>query len=53
MRKHFPGEPNAGYATLWDEIPDWKREDAGAVHDRVVQLLDVSAGNASRLSREQ
>ncbi|WP_405679596.1 hypothetical protein OG292_26740 [Streptomyces sp. NBC_01511] len=53
VRKHFPGEPKAGYVTPWDETPQWERQAAGAVHDQVSQFLRASDGHASRLSREQ
>ncbi|MEV8345526.1 hypothetical protein [Streptomyces niveus] len=53
VRKHYPGEPKAGYVTPWDETPAWERQAAGAVHDQVSQFLRVSDGHASRLSREQ
>lgn len=53
VRKHFPGEPKPGYVTPWAETPQWERQAAGAVHDQVRQLLELSEGNAVRLSREQ
>ena len=53
VRKHYPGEPKAGYVAPWDETPDWERDSAAAVYELVVDLLRVSEGAASRLSRAQ
>ncbi len=53
VRRHFPGEPKAGYVTPWDGTPQWEREAAGAVYEQVRQFLAVSGGQAARLSREQ
>ncbi|WP_371654740.1 MULTISPECIES: hypothetical protein [unclassified Streptomyces] len=53
VRKHFPGEPKAGYVTPWEDTPEWERAAAGAVHAQICQLLELSGGHASRLSREQ
>ncbi|MGP2437008.1 hypothetical protein [Streptomyces sp. JW3] len=53
VRKHFPGEPKAGYVTEWDATPEWERQAAGAVYEQVRQFLEVSDGHAGRLSREQ
>ncbi|MGR8010350.1 hypothetical protein [Streptomyces hypolithicus] len=53
VRKHFPGEPKAGYVTPWEDTPEWERTAAGAVYEQVAQFLALSAGNAARLSREQ
>ncbi|MFP3116196.1 hypothetical protein [Streptomyces sp. Iso 434] len=53
VRRHFPGEPKAGYVTPWEGTPEWEREAAGAVCAQVRQFVEVSAGKAGRLSREQ
>ncbi|MFJ8848165.1 hypothetical protein ACIRFF_35325 [Streptomyces cyaneofuscatus] len=53
VRRHFPGEPKAGYVTPWDGTPQWEREAAGAVYEQVRQFVAVSGGLTSRLSREQ
>lgn len=53
VKKHYPGEPKAGYVTPWDETPDWERQSAAAVYQQVHQLLAVSAGKAAKLTRDQ
>ncbi|MEV8017096.1 hypothetical protein AB0O76_12250 [Streptomyces sp. NPDC086554] len=53
VREHFPGEPKPGYVTPWEDTPEWERQAAGAVYEQVRQFLTVSAGHASRLTREQ
>ncbi|MFB7473473.1 hypothetical protein [Kitasatospora sp. NPDC056184] len=53
VRKHFPGEPKAGYVAPWDETPDWERECASAVYGQVRDFIVVSGGNTSKLTREQ
>ncbi|MFJ9980159.1 hypothetical protein [Streptomyces cyaneofuscatus] len=53
VRRHFPGEPKAGYVTPWDDTPQWEREAAGGVYEQVRQFVAVSGGLTSRLSREQ
>ena len=35
VKRHYPGEPKAGYIAPWDETPDWERASAAAVHDLV------------------
>ncbi|MGW2339507.1 hypothetical protein [Streptomyces sp. NPDC001661] len=53
VNKHFPGEPKASYVTPWEDTPEWERQAAGAVFDQVVQFLELSERNATRLNREQ
>jgi hypothetical protein len=53
VKKHFPGEPKPSYITPWEETPDWEKDAAGSVYRQVRQFVEESAGNASRLSREQ
>ena len=53
VHKHYPGEPKAGYVTPWRETPDWERQSAAAVYQLVAELLRVSEGAASRLTRAQ
>jgi hypothetical protein len=53
VRRHYPGEPKAGYVTPWDETPDWERASATAVFEQVRAFVDVSGGHARRLTREQ
>ncbi|EFL02176.1 MULTISPECIES: hypothetical protein [unclassified Streptomyces] len=53
VRRHFPGEPKPGYVSGWDEMPEWERSAAGAVHAQVRDLIEASEGGAAKLSREQ
>ncbi|NGO69652.1 hypothetical protein [Streptomyces boncukensis] len=53
VTKHYPGEPKASYVTPWEDTPDWERKAAGAVYQQVRHFLDLSGGNAKRLTREQ
>ncbi|KOT61238.1 hypothetical protein ADK47_37880 [Streptomyces rimosus subsp. rimosus] len=53
VRRHFPGEPKAGYVTPWDDTPQWEREAAGAVYEQVRRFVEVSGGRTAKLSREQ
>jgi len=53
VKKHFPGEPKAGYVAPWDEMPEWEQASAAAVYQLVHQLIEMSAGATSKLSREQ
>jgi hypothetical protein len=53
VRKHYPGEPKAGYVTPWEDTPPWERAAAAAVEGQVRAFLEVSGGHAARLDREQ
>lgn len=53
VRKHYPGEPKAGYVAPWEETPDWERASAAAVYDQVRAFVETSGGAASKLTREQ
>ncbi|HEX5407435.1 MAG TPA: hypothetical protein VFX16_34610 [Pseudonocardiaceae bacterium] len=53
VRRHYPGEPKAGYVAPWEETPDWERASAAAVFEQVRAFVDVSDGNARKLTREQ
>jgi len=53
VRKHFPGEPKAGYVAAWEDTPEWERAAAAAVEGQVRDFLTVSGGHAARLGREQ
>ncbi|MFF4446071.1 hypothetical protein [Streptomyces sp. NPDC001502] len=53
VKKHFPGEPKAGYIAPWDETPEWERESAAAVFGQVRDFVQVSSGRTDKLSREQ
>jgi hypothetical protein len=51
--KYYPGEPKSGYMTPWEETPGWERESATAVYDQVRAFMDVTSGNAAKLTRTQ
>ncbi|WP_129843132.1 hypothetical protein [Streptomyces sp. RFCAC02] len=53
VRRHFPGEPKAGYVAPWEETPEWEREAAAAVEGQVCDFVAVSGGSAAKLTREQ
>jgi hypothetical protein len=53
VRKHYPGEPKAGYITPWEDTPDWERASAAAVYEQVRAFVELSDGNTTKLSREQ
>jgi hypothetical protein len=53
VRHHYPGEPKPGYVAPWADTPDWERESAAAVYDQVRALIEATAGQAVRLTREQ
>lgn len=52
VRKHFPGEPRAGYVAPWAETPDWERQAAAAVYEQVRQFIEISSGTTAKLPRE-
>lgn len=53
VKKYYPGEPKPGYVAPWEEMPDWERESAAAVHEQVRAFVEVTAGRTARLSRDQ
>jgi hypothetical protein len=53
VRRHYPGEPKAGYVAAWEETPEWERRAAAAVCGQVLEFIDVSDGAVAKLSREQ
>lgn len=53
VKRHYPGEPKAGYIAPWDETPTWEREAAAAVYEQVRQFVEVSDGRTAKLTREQ
>jgi len=53
VKKHYPGEPKAGYIAPWDETPQWERDSAAAVYDQVRGFLELTEGKAAKLSRGQ
>lgn len=53
VKKHYPGEPRPGYVTPWENTPDWERSSAAAVEEQVRSFIQVSDGQALKLSREQ
>ncbi len=53
VRKHYPGEPKAGYVAPWEDMPEWERQSATAVYDQVAAFIDVTGGRAGKLTRAQ
>ncbi|MFJ7212733.1 hypothetical protein [Amycolatopsis sp. NPDC098790] len=53
VTKHYPGEPKPSYITPWEETPVWERQSAAAVYDQVAAFIEVTAGAAAKLTREQ
>ncbi|WP_406025971.1 hypothetical protein OH802_05825 [Nocardioides sp. NBC_00850] len=53
VRKHYPGEPKAGYVAPWEETPDWERASAAAVYEQVRAFVQTSDGATAKLTREQ
>lgn len=53
VTKYYPGEPKPGYIAPWDDTPEWERQAAAAVYDQVRAFVEISAGNTSKLTREQ
>ncbi|WIV52899.1 hypothetical protein [Amycolatopsis nalaikhensis] len=53
VTKHYPGEPKPSYIAPWEETPDWERQSAAAVYDQVAAFIQVTAGAAAKLTREQ
>ncbi|MEU8269870.1 hypothetical protein AB0B89_22265 [Sphaerisporangium sp. NPDC049002] len=53
VRKHFPGEPKAGYVTPWQDTPDWERQAAVAVYGQVRDFVTTSGGATAKLTRPQ
>jgi len=53
VRKHYAGEPKAGYITPWEDTPDWERASAAAVYEQVRTFVELSNGQTAKLSREQ
>ena len=53
VRRHYPGEPKAGYVTAWEETAEWERSAAAAVCEQVMAFIEVSDGAVAKLSREQ
>jgi hypothetical protein len=53
VKSHYPGEPKPGYVSPWEETPEWEQSSAAAVYQHVRELIDVSLGGASKLTRAQ
>jgi hypothetical protein len=53
VKRHYPGEPKAGYITPWEETPEWERQSAAAVYGQVREFIEATDRGASRLSRSQ
>lgn len=34
-RRHFPGEPEAGYVAPWEQTPQWQRETDADIFEAV------------------
>jgi len=51
--EHYPGEPKPGYIAPWEDTPEWEREAAATVCEQVQHFIEVSGGNAAKLTREQ
>ncbi|MEU6246078.1 hypothetical protein [Glycomyces sp. NPDC047010] len=53
VKRHFPGEPKAGYIVPWEEMPAWEQAAATAVYEQVRQFIAISDGTTARLSADQ
>jgi hypothetical protein len=53
VKKHYPGEPKAGYIAPWDSMPEWERDSAVAVYDQVCAFVEASDHATVKLSRTQ
>lgn len=53
VKRHYPGEPKAGYIAPWDETPEWERQSAAAVYEQVRAFIDATDNGAAKLSRSQ
>ncbi|WP_249358191.1 hypothetical protein [Nocardia cyriacigeorgica] len=53
VEQYYPGDPKPGYIAPWEEMPEWERASAIAVFDQVAEFVESSAGNTSKLTREQ
>ena len=51
VRKHYPGEPKAGYVAPWDDTSDWERDSAAAVYDQVREFIVATSGMTVKLTR--
>ena len=47
VRKYFPGEPKQSYVVRWDEMPEWERNAAIAVHKRAAAFILAGGGEIS------
>ena len=47
------GRAQVGLRDVWEDTPEWERQAAATVCEQVRQFLELSAGHAARLSREQ
>jgi hypothetical protein len=53
VKKHYPGEPKAGYIAEWDETPEWERHSAAAVESQVREFITAAEGGTAKLTRVQ
>ena len=48
VRKHFPGEPKAGYVAPREDTPEWEREAAATTCALVREHIAASSGETDR-----
>ena len=48
VRKHFPGEPKAGYVAPREDTPEWEREAAATTFALVREHIAASSGETAR-----
>ncbi len=53
VKRHYPEVPKESYIAPWDQIGTWEQESASAVYKQVSQLVTLSDGKTTHLSREQ
>jgi hypothetical protein len=53
VKQHHPGTPKEGYVAPWETLAQWEQESASAVYEQVCQLVSLSDGKTTCLSREQ
>lgn len=53
VTKYYPGDPKPGYIAPWDQTPRWEQESAAAVYAQIRAFVEVTDGQAAKLSRTQ
>ncbi|WP_335989957.1 hypothetical protein [Glycomyces sp. MUSA5-2] len=53
IKRHFPGEPKAGYIAPWEEMPEWEQTAAAAVYEQVRHFIATSDGAIAHLAPVQ